>query len=171
MSSWSGLSTFSHCHVCDTIFWSQNRSCPFARFIEFGRCMGSKWPTMVAEIPFFTSPLPVCNGYSWLHHGKAESNLPLNPPMCKGAVTGHALDKAGLWIQREACSNLRIWCHLDNQQSPVVVVVIPSQEKVKVHTSLVVLESPLVVLQMSFDFTGVHPPHLRDLVVRVLVWH
>ena len=55
-----------------------------------------------------TSPLPVCNGYSWLHHGKAESNLHLNPPMRKVAVTRHVLDKAGPWIQREACSNLRI---------------------------------------------------------------
>ena len=35
---------------------------------------------------------------------------------------------------------------------------------------LVVLESPFVVLQMSFDFTGVHPPHLRDLRKRQSVF-
>ena len=67
-----------------------------------------------------TSPLPVCNGYSWLHHGKAESNLPLNPAMRKVAVTRHVLDKAGPWIQREACSNLRtLGRHLGPRQSEV----------------------------------------------------
>eukprot|EP00438_Fugacium_kawagutii_P006727 Skav219139 [mRNA] locus=scaffold1574:680160:681218:- [translate_table: standard] len=50
-------------------------------------------------------------------------------------------------------------------------MVVVTMQKVLVHDSLVVLVSPLVVLQVPLDLVFIHPPHLRDLMIGTLVWH
>lgn len=50
-----------------------------------------------------------------------------------------------------------------------VRIVLPAQEPVQVEICLLILVSPLVVLQMCINLSRIHPPYLRHLMIWALL--